>query len=128
MNEQGKDILCLSDRRWRNSWCRNCFILFAENVTENSTTHKLNSHSVTTATLNKISHLVQINGLPEFTQKVTLTISGDTIKHVFALIEQKHQENNISKDLIEEAILKLPIQIRVVYKKRNKVISCIAKS
>ena len=50
-------------------------------------------------------------------------MSGDTIKHVFALIEQKHQENNISKDLIEEAILKLPIQI-----KRNKVISCIAKS
>ena len=55
-------------------------------------------------------------------------MSGDTVKHVLALIEQKHQENNISKDLIEEAILKLPIQIRVVYKKRNKVISCIAKS
>ena len=55
-------------------------------------------------------------------------MSGDTVKHVFALIEQKHQENNISKDLIEEAILKLPIHIRVVYKKRNKVISYIAKS
>ena len=61
-------------------------------------------------------------------EKVTLKMSGDTIKHVFALIEQKHQENNISKYLIEEAILKLPTQIRVVYKKRNKVISCTAKS
>ena len=55
-------------------------------------------------------------------------MSGDTIKHVFALIEQKPQESNISKDLIEEAILKLPTQIRVVYKKRNKAISCRAKS
>ena len=55
-------------------------------------------------------------------------MSADTIKHVFALIEQKHQENNISKDIIEEAILKLPTQIRVIYKKRGKVISCIAKS
>ena len=55
-------------------------------------------------------------------------MSGDTIKHVFAVIEQKHQENNISKDVIEEAILKLPTQIRVVYKKRNKAISCTAKS
>lgn len=54
-------------------------------------------------------------------------MSGDTIKHVFALIEQKHQ-NNISKDLVEEAILKLPTQIRVVYKKRSKLISCIVKS
>ena len=54
-------------------------------------------------------------------------MSGDTIEHVFALIEQKHQENNISKDLIEEAILKLATQIRVVYKKRNKVISCTVK-
>ena len=32
-----------------------------------------------------------------------------------------------SKDLIEEAILKLATQIRVVYKKRNKVISCTVK-
>lgn len=33
MSEQGKDILCLSDRRWRNSWCRNCFILsFMQNM------------------------------------------------------------------------------------------------
>ena len=55
-------------------------------------------------------------------------MSGDTIKHAFALIEQKHQENNISKDLIEEAILKLATQIRVVYTKRNKVISCTVKS
>ena len=46
-------------------------------------------------------------------------MSGDTIKHVFALIEQKHQESNISKDLIEEATLKLPTQIRVVYKKSS---------
>ena len=60
-------------------------------------------------------------------EKVTLKMSGDTIKHAFALIEQKHQENNISKDLIEEAILKLATQIRVAYKKRNKVISCTVK-
>ena len=46
-------------------------------------------------------------------------MSGDTIKHVFVLIEQKHQESNISKDLIEEAILKLPTQIRAVYKKSS---------
>ena len=25
-------------------------------------------------------------------------MSGDTVKHVFALKEQKHQENSISKD------------------------------
>ena len=70
---------------------------------------------------------VQLLFLNTNNSNLSLTIFDDVLEDLFSLNGQNIHKINLSKDVIEEAILKLPTVITVTFQKRNKVIKSITK-